>query len=430
MVEPFHVLIIGGGIGGLTLAQGLKQAGISAAVYERDRTVNDRLQGYRIHISPTGSLALNECLPPHLFDIFDRTCGAPNIAVRFFTEHMRVLLAFEGDLVASTDPIACHRAASRITLRQVLLAGLDNVHFGKTFERYEQRDRGIIAYFADGSSAEGDVLVAADGGGSRVRRQFLPQAQRIDTGVIGIAGKIFLDAARDRIARPLLDGISLVAARGGLGLFVATQEMTRGPIGGIGGNEPALAGAGNLYENTRSYLMWALSARREKFGLAEPERADSATLAAAAAHAMRSWSHVLRDLVGLADPTTIACLPIRSSVPVVPWPTQRITLLGDAIHSMTPYRGIGANVALKDAVRLKRALVVAHRGERDLVGALHEYEIGMRDYGFRAVRNSLKAMRQTVTDSTLALLFSRTMLRVINALPSVKQRMARRLGEE
>jgi salicylate hydroxylase len=39
MPEPFHVVIIGGGIGGLTLAQGLKQAGISAAVYERDRTL-------------------------------------------------------------------------------------------------------------------------------------------------------------------------------------------------------------------------------------------------------------------------------------------------------------------------------------------------------------------------------------------------------
>ena len=68
-----------------------------------------------------------------------------------------------------------------------------------------------------------------------------------------------------------------------------------------------------------------------------------------------------------------------------------------------------------DAVRLKRALVAAHRGERDVVDALHEYEIGMRDYGFRAVRNLLKAMRQTVTDSTLALIFSRTMLRAINA---------------
>jgi len=38
MSKPFHVLIIGGGIGGLTLAQGLKRAGVSAAVYERDRT--------------------------------------------------------------------------------------------------------------------------------------------------------------------------------------------------------------------------------------------------------------------------------------------------------------------------------------------------------------------------------------------------------
>jgi len=430
MAHSFHVLIIGGGIGGLTLAQGLKQAGISAAVYERDRTVNDRLQGYRVHISPTGSLALHECLPPRLFDIFDRTCGAPNMAVRFFTEQMRVLLAFEGDLVASTDPIACHRAASRITLRQVLLAGLDNVCLGKTFERYEQHDGEIVAHFADGSSAKGNVLVAADGGGSRVRRQFLPHAQRVDTGVIGIAGKIFLDTARDRIARPLLDGISLVAARGGLGLFVAMQETNGGPIGGIGGNEPVLAGAGNLYENTRGYLMWALSTKHETFGLAEPERADSATLAAVAAHSMRSWSHVFRDLVGLADPTTISCLPIRSSVPIAPWRTERITLIGDAIHSMTPYRGIGANVALKDAVRLKRALVAAHRGERDLFEALQEYETGMREYGFRAVRNSLKAMHQTVTDRRPMLMLSRMMLRAINALPPVKRRMVERLGEE
>src|ERR1700747_3115000 len=116
-VQTIPLLIIGGGIGGLTLAQGLKPAGVSAAVYERDRTLTDRLQGYRVHISPTGSLALHECLPPHLFEIFDRTCGAPNTAVRFFTEQMRVLLAFDGDLVADADPVARPRAASRITLR-------------------------------------------------------------------------------------------------------------------------------------------------------------------------------------------------------------------------------------------------------------------------------------------------------------------------
>jgi salicylate hydroxylase len=383
-----------------------------------------------VHISPTGGLALHECLTPHLFEIFDRTCGAPTSAVRFFTEQMRLLLAFEGDLVASTDPVAHHRSASRITLRQILLAELDNVHFGKTFQRYEEQGRRITAYFEDGTSAEGDVLVAADGGGSRVRRQFLPDAPRVETGVVGIAGKIFLDIARDRIAGPLLDGISLVAARGGLGLFVAIQEMTGGPVGSIGGNEPALAGTGNLYENTRSYLMWALSAKREKFGLADAEQADSAALAAAAARSMAGWSRAFRELVGLADPTTISCLPIRTSVPIAPWRTGRITLLGDAIHSMTPYRGIGANVAIKDAACLKRALVSAHRGKRDLVEAIRDYEAGMLDYGFRAVRNSLKAMHQTVTESLPALMLSRFTMRAINAMPPVKQILAKRLGEE
>jgi phytoene dehydrogenase-like protein len=137
--KPFHVLIIGGGVGGLTLAQGLKRSGISAAVYERDRTPTDRLQGYRVHISPTGSAGLHECLSPESFDVFDRTCGSPNTAVRFFTEQMRELLSFERELVQPTDPIACHRSASRITLRQVLLSGLDNVQFGKTFSRYEEQ---------------------------------------------------------------------------------------------------------------------------------------------------------------------------------------------------------------------------------------------------------------------------------------------------
>jgi 2-polyprenyl-6-methoxyphenol hydroxylase-like FAD-dependent oxidoreductase len=273
-------------------------------------------------------------------------------------------------------------------------------------------------------------LVAADGGGSRVRRQFLPHAQRIDTGVVGIAGKVFLDTARDRIARPLLDGISLVAARGGLGLFVALQEMTGGLVGGIGGNEPALAGNGNFYENTRSYLMWALSAKQEKFSLSTAEQADTAALKMAASRAMASWSRSFRDLVGLADPTTISYLPIRTSVPISPWRTQRITLLGDAIHAMTPYRGIGANVAIKDAARLKRALVAAHRGECDLTDAIRDYEAGMLEYGFRAVRNSLKAMHQTVTDNLPALMLSRLTFRAIGALPPVKRLIAERMGEE
>ena len=87
-------------------------------------------------------------------------------------------------------------------------------------------------------------------------------------------------------------------------------------------------------------------------------------------------------------------------------------------------------MAIKDAVLLKRALTAAHRGERDLIEAIRAYEDGMRDYGFRAVQNSLRAMHQTVTDNVPALLTSRLVFRTINMLPPLKRLMAQRLGEE
>jgi 2-polyprenyl-6-methoxyphenol hydroxylase-like FAD-dependent oxidoreductase len=432
-VAPFHVVIIGGGIGGLTLAQGLKKAGISVAIYERDQTPSSRLQGYRVHINPAGSLALHACLPPDLFAAFEQTCGRPGRAIHFLTEQMDTLLRLDGALapdVADGSTIARHRSVSRITLRQVLLSGLDGlVHFGKTFARYEECPGGrIVAHFEDGTVAEGDMLIAADGGGSRVRRQYLPQAARIDTGVIGIAGKVFLnDATRRRIAPQLLDGIALVSARGGYGLFVATQEYAHAMRqDGIGGGD---AHGGHL-DNTQSYLMWALSGRRDKLGVVGEAPRDSKVLGAIALQAMDRWSDRLSDLVWLSDPTTLSLLPIRTSQPVAPWETSRITLLGDAIHAMTPFRGIGANVALKDAVRLRDAIVAGESGERPLIDAIQGYETEMLRYGFKAVKNSLRAMEQTVGENEVARTLTRAAFCVIDRLPPVKRWMFRRMGDE
>jgi 2-polyprenyl-6-methoxyphenol hydroxylase-like FAD-dependent oxidoreductase len=145
---------------------------------------------------------------------------------------------------------------------------------------------------------------------------------------------------------------------------------------------------------------------------------------------MAGWDERLKTLVRLADPATIYAIPMRTARPVAPWPTRRITLLGDAIHSMTPYRGIGANMALKDAVRLRDALVAADRGERALLDAIRDYEAGMLDYGFKAVRNSLRAMEQTTTDNEVARSLSRFVFRAIDRLPPLKRRFAASLGNE
>jgi 2-polyprenyl-6-methoxyphenol hydroxylase-like FAD-dependent oxidoreductase len=79
---------------------------------------------------------------------------------------------------------------------------------------------------------------------------------------------------------------------------------------------------------------------------------------------------------------------------IVSWPATRVTLLGDAIHAMSPSRGSGANTALRDAALLTSELTAAARGDKSVVQAITEYEQQMRDYGFAAVRASAEPGRR------------------------------------
>ena len=97
---------------------------------------------------------------------------------------------------------------------------------------------------------------------------------------------------------------------------------------------------------------------------------------------------------------------------------------------MTPFRGIGANVALKDAVRLRDAIVAGESGERPLIDAIQGYETEMLRYGFKAVKNSLRAMEQTVGENEVARTLTRAAFCVIDRLPQVKRWMFRRMGDE
>ena len=106
-----------------------------------------------------------------------------------------------------------------------------------------------------------------------------------------------------------------------------------------------------------------------------------------------------------------------------------MTLLGDAIHNMTPMAGIGANTALRDADLLRRQLIAVTAGEQALMPALHAYEEQMRHYGFAAVKRSLRNARQAGSANRLARGACRTALRIIAAVPPVRRRMAASLGQ-
>jgi salicylate hydroxylase len=113
---------------------------------------------------------------------------------------------------------------------------------------------------------------------------------------------------------------------------------------------------------------------------------------------------------------------VRSATPVDPWPTGPVTLLGDAIHNMTPMAGIGANTALRDADLLRRTFIAS--GPAGLAG----YEREMLDYGFAAVKQSLRNARQAATSTRFGRAGFRTVVRLTAAVPPMRRAMLRGLG--
>ncbi|HMI23961.1 MAG TPA: FAD-dependent monooxygenase [Streptosporangiaceae bacterium] len=438
-MSGLRVAVAGGGLGGLCLAQGLLKAGVDVTVYERDAQLAGRRQGYRLHVDARAGLALEQCLPHGSLALFQATCSEASTRLTVVSERLRVLN--EQHRTGSADPYApatLSTSVNRQTLREVLAAGLDRrLVFGCELTGYELtgsqlagsqladwqlagsrlagqgdgRD-GVRLHFADGRQAEADLLVGADGVGSAVRRQYLPAAAPADTGKRCVYGTIPLGPAEaDRLPSALRDGFTAVIG-GQVGMATGVVRFRQRPEQAA----PWLSPAGD-------YLMWAVAGDGRRFGVPD-ERLTAmspAELHALTARLIRNWHPDLRTLHARAAVDETFLVRIRTSPPVPPWPPSRVTVLGDAIHAMSPARGSGANTALQDAALLCRMLTgTAGNGARtvlagsgtvqagggttgngttgngvDLIAAVGEYERQMRDYGYAAVAASRAAEAET-----------------------------------
>lgn len=423
------VLIIGAGTGGLAFAQLLKQAGVSIAVYERDLAPNANTGGYRVGISPAGSRALKACIPSELYDLYIATCARSPRYFNMLTEQLGEVLSFDID-DAGPNALDGEKNVIRKTLRRVLLRGLeDDVFFGKALEGYiSNADGSVTACFQDGSLATGDVLVGADGTSSTVRKQRLPEARLEDTGIVSLGGKIPMTAeTKALLSDKMFKGMSLIMAPMGFGAIVHSLEFANIRSGsGFAARWPDFVET--LDEDS---IGWGIWGARQNFPW-DPTGLSGEQLRELGLEITRDWHPHLRALIRMTEPSTIHDVKMRTSVPLTPWTSSNVTLLGDAVHTMTPGRGAGANTALRDAALLGRMLVEADQGRKPLLEAIHAYEVEMLRYSAEAVQESKKQMdandlvhRPIV--GRLQLAVTRGAMRTINAIPALKRRAFRQM---
>jgi 2-polyprenyl-6-methoxyphenol hydroxylase-like FAD-dependent oxidoreductase len=244
----------------------------------------------------------------------------------------------------------------------------------------------VTVRLADGTRAHGDVLVAADGIRSAVRRQRLPGVPVVETGVrgLGIFGRTPLTPELTRQLPPhLFEGVNMAVDRRGSRLLIALYRLRMRP------EEAAAAIAPDVnLEPVDDYAMISCSVRPGTMipPAAQWSPATPAMLRDAMLSAIEGWHPAARALVAGVDLDSIFVISWGYLEPPPPWTPSRVTLIGDAAHAMLPTLGVGANLALRDAARLLDQLVAAGRGQAGLIQAIGAFELDMRDYVYPFMR--------------------------------------------
>ena len=197
MLDP--VLIIGAGVGGLALAQGLALNDIPFRIFERDPQLHGRRQGYRFRVSEEGIEALKQNLSPEKLAKVERCCCAdvpgshgnsPQVHLDAITAESSVPSLFKPGQPTPTTATGKPWSVDRGALRSCLSLELEpQLEYGKQLKSYEEGEDGVSVTFQDGTTARGRLLVGADGAWSNTRRLLLPSSPLVDTEGRLIYGK-------------------------------------------------------------------------------------------------------------------------------------------------------------------------------------------------------------------------------------------------
>jgi len=382
VMTPKPVLIAGAGLASLLLARSLHRSNIPFLVFERDASIVFRAQGYRLRLSSQGLDAIEQVLGPTGWERFYDACGKTGGA------GFSAINPLTGEDLGAADPSVSQEALisrdgkvmgiSRGDMRRLFMEGLEeHVRWNHRVTGYEKTEGGVCLVFADGSkSDEGSMLVGGEGVKSEVARQLSSGAIKVyDLGARGIHGQAPTAAFK---------GL-------GEGVFRMVDDTSRSD----GGKVTIITNVrANDMDNPGIHFGWTLIGTPGVVKAPNDDYSITGPVAANMAKALTShWHARLRPLFDTMNEEEAAFWKITCSSPegVPAWKNDaRVTVIGDAVHAMTPAGGNGANTAVRDSALLGRLLKEAwDRGDGDgWEGVTEAYEKEMRLYASEAVKSS------------------------------------------
>jgi 2-polyprenyl-6-methoxyphenol hydroxylase-like FAD-dependent oxidoreductase len=328
-----RIAIIGGGIGGLTTAIALRQFGFDPDVYEQAPVLLD--VGAAIALWPNATRVLAHLgLADQILQLsgeMDQVCWLDQ------TGRLINRVTLHEAAKVDSPAIALHRADLQSTLLKAVPQ--NTIHLAHSLINFEQTNNKVTAHFANGHSINADILIGADGIHSHVRSHLLNDGEPIYRGYTVWRG-----------VSPI--NFNSIPARTAIELHGSGQRFGIGPVGAGKVGWWASMNAANTSLKANERRSDQRTFRKGETFLPDRRHDTQRELL----RLFDGWHRPVIQLIESTASSSILKTGAFDRRPNKKWGESRVTLLGDAIHPVTPNFGQGGCMAIEDAMVLARCL--------------------------------------------------------------------------